>query len=277
MADNTMAHNTTENQMTGLRLWFNVLLFEVETPVGRIFNAFMLLLIGMAVFASMVNTINEVQAAWGDLIDTFEYWVLVAFGVEYITRLYCARNRWHYFRSFNGFIDLVTVLPLLFVGSSFVVIRLLRLARVIRVAVSIPVVRSLFASLRGSLQLLMGVLMTIALISILVGNLIYILEPMTFANAFEGTWWSLVTMSTVGYGDFVPHTPVGKTLAAALIMSGICMFSMVTAVISVKVGRMINNAVHCTNCRHRIAEDFLYCPHCATPQLADITDEDDDI
>jgi len=184
-----------------------------------------------------------------------------------------------YMRSFNGVVDLITVLPLFLVGSSFVSIRLLRLARVIRVAVSIPVVRSLFASLRGSVRLLMGVLMTIGLISVLVGNLIFILEPMTFANAFEGSWWSLVTMSTVGYGDFVPHTALGKTLAAALIMSGICMFSMVTAVISVRVGRMINSVVQCAQCHHRIAEDFLYCPHCATPQSQQpgITNVDDDV
>ncbi|WP_018294406.1 ion transporter [Mariprofundus ferrooxydans] len=267
-------------ELVGLRLWLNVLLFEVERPLGRIFNVFMLLLITAAVFGSMVNTTElAAQAVWNDQIDQFEYWVLVAFAIEYLLRIYAARNRWHYMRSFNGLVDLITVLPLLLAESAFVVIRLLRLARVIRVAVSIPVVRSLFTSLRGSMRLLMGVLMTIALISVLVGNLIYILEPMTFTNAFEGAWWSLVTMSTVGYGDFVPHSAVGKTLAAGLIMSGICMFSMVTAVISVRVGRMINNVIQCEKCHHRIAEDFLYCPHCATaqPHMRVAADVDDDI
>lgn len=139
-------------------------------------------------------------------------------------------------------------------------------------------VRSLFASLRGSLQLLMGVLGTIGLISVMVGNMIYILEPQTYSNAFEGTWWSLVTMSTVGYGDFVPQTALGKMLAASLIMSGICMFSMVTAVISVKVGRMINNSAKCISCNHGIAPDYLFCPHCAAAQedaQPEIIEEDD--
>jgi len=137
---------------------------------------------------------------------------------------------------------------------------------VIRVAISFPVVRSLFASLKGSIRLLMGVLGTIALISVMVGNIIYILEPQTYSNAFEGVWWSVVTMSTVGYGDFVPQTAAGKVLATGLIMSGICMFAMVTAVISVKVGRMINNSSNCKACRHSLSPDYLYCPHCAHAQ-----------
>jgi len=192
--------------------------------------------------------------------------VLVAFAIEYVLRIYAARHRWAYVKGFNGIVDLITVLPLLLVGNSYVLIRLLRLARVIRVAVSIPVVRALFASLAGSVKLLFGVLGSIGLISVLTGNMIFIMEPETFANAFEGTWWSLVTMSTVGYGDFVPHTPIGKSIAAALIMAGICMFAMVTAVISVRVGRMVNNAVRCDTCGEAISQDFPYCPHCTASQ-----------
>ena len=125
---------------------------------------------------------------------------------------------------------------------------------------------------------LLGVLGTIALISITMGNLVYILEPDTFKNAFEGTWWSLVTMSTVGYGDFVPQTPLGRIIAAGLIMSGICMFAMVTAVVSVRVGRMVHNAVRCERCNHGISPDYDFCPHCALPQQAQeepLTPEED--
>ncbi|MFQ5519662.1 MAG: ion transporter, partial [Mariprofundus sp.] len=217
------------------RKLLNGLLFDTRTVGGRITNWGMLALIMVVVVASMLNTVELFRTAWGDYISRFEYYVLWGFFVEYVLRIYSARNRWHYIRSFNGVVDLITVLPLFIVGNSLVLMRLLRLARVIRVAISFPVVRSLFASLKGSLQLLMGVLGTIGLISVMVGNMIYILEPQTFSNAFEGTWWSLVTMSTVGYGDFVPQSGIGKMLAASLIMSGICMFAMVTAVISVKV------------------------------------------
>ena len=252
--------------LSGPRKFLNEILFDTRTLPGKITNWSMLALILVVVIGSMVNTVDAYSANWGDQIREFEHWVLYAFACEYVLRVYAARNRKHYVLSFNGVVDLITVLPLFIVGDSFVLVRLLRLARVIRVAISFPVVRSLFASLRGSLKLLMGVLGTIGLISVMVGNMIYILEPETYSNAFEGTWWSLVTMSTVGYGDFVPQTAVGKMLAASLIMSGICMFAMVTAVISVKVGRMINHSSKCTSCHHGIAPDYLFCPHCAAAQ-----------
>jgi len=264
--------------LSGPRKFLNEILFDTRTLAGKITNGVMLALIMIVVIGSMINTVDVYNAQWGEQIHLFERWVLYAFAAEYVLRVYAARNRKHYILSFNGIVDLITVLPLFVVGDSFVLVRLLRLARVIRVAISFPVVRSLFASLRGSLKLLMGVLGTIGLISVMVGNMIYILEPQTYSNAFEGTWWSLVTMSTVGYGDFVPQTAVGKMLAASLIMSGICMFAMVTAVISVKVGRMINHSAKCTSCNHGIAPDFLFCPHCATAQEGaqpEVFEEDD--
>jgi voltage-gated potassium channel len=271
-------HDDHHVHLSGVRKVLNEILFDTRTLVGRITNWSMLALIMIVVISSMFNTVDAYNAQWGEQIHEFERWVLYAFAIEYVLRVYAARNRKHYMLSFNGIVDLITVLPLFVVGDSFVLVRLLRLARVIRVAISFPVVRSLFASLRGSLKLLMGVLGTIGLISVMVGNMIYILEPQTYSNAFEGTWWSLVTMSTVGYGDFVPQTALGKMLAASLIMSGICMFAMVTAVISVKVGRMINNSAKCASCNHAIAPDYLFCPHCATAQedaQPEVFEEDD--
>ncbi len=265
-------------ELRGVRKLLNSFLFDVHSRRGKVTNAVMLMVIMLAVLLSMIGTIDGVKAQWGEQISRLEEWVLIVFAVEYVCRVYAARNRWQYMRSFYGMIDLLTVLPLFIVGDSYVLVRLLRLARVIRVAISFPVVRALFISLKGSLQLLLGVLGTIGLISVLVGNMIYILEPQTFADAFEGTWWSLVTMSTVGYGDFVPKTAMGKTLAASLIMAGICMFAMVTAVISVKVGRMVAHMNRCTSCQRGLSPDYTFCPHCAAPQhqqrQTELADED---
>jgi len=276
----TNIHAALDHQaeLRGVRKFLNSFLFDLHTTRGKVTNAVMLAIIMLAVLLSMLGTINGIKAQWGTQISELERWVLMVFAMEYVCRVYAARNRWQYIRSFYGMIDLLTVLPLFIVGDSYVLVRLLRLARVIRVAISFPVVRALFISLKGSLQLLLGVLGTIGLISVLVGNMIYILEPQTFADAFEGTWWSLVTMSTVGYGDFVPKTSTGKTLAVSLIMAGICMFAMVTAVVSVKVGRMVTHMNRCMSCDRGIAPDYTFCPHCAAPQhqhyQAELPDED---
>ncbi len=253
-------------ELRGLRGMLNTLLFDLSSPVGKAFNACMWIMIVLAVLASMLDTVPAVHARWGRELVMFQHQALILFAVEYALRIYAARDRWGYIKSFNGLVDLMTVLPLFVAGQSYTAVRLLRLARIIRVAVSVPVVRALFKSLAGSGRLLAGVLGTISLISILAGNIIYIVEPQTFANAFEGAWWSLVTMSTVGYGDFVPDTAAGKAIASLLIMSGICMFAMVTAVISVRVGRMVNNIRRCHACAEAISQDFLFCPHCGAEQ-----------
>ncbi|MDQ6974411.1 MAG: ion channel, partial [Mariprofundaceae bacterium] len=111
-----------------------------------------------------------------------------------------------------------------------------------------------------------AVLGTTTLISVIIGNIIFIVEPSTFPDAFAGTWWSLVTMSTVGYGDYVPHTVLGKLLAAFLILIGICMFAMVTAVISVRVGRMVHMDTKCMECNTSISSEYRYCPFCGSDQ-----------
>ncbi len=253
-------------ELRGLRRQLNILLFEVGTPVGRLFNLTMLLLIVAAVIVSMLDTLPRLHARWGAQFGRFEHQVLVLFAVEYVLRVYAARWRWRYVKSFSGIVDLLTVLPLFLTGQSYAVVRLLRLARIIRVAIFVPVVRALFASLAGSTRFLLGIMGTVILISVFAGNIAHILEPSTFTNAFEGAWWALVTMSTVGYGDYVPDSAAGQIIAAGLILSGICIFAMATAVISVRVGRVVISNRRCASCAEAISQDFLYCPHCGEEQ-----------
>ncbi|MDX8383493.1 MAG: ion transporter [Ghiorsea sp.] len=252
------------------RAFLNKLLFELSTPQGKAFNHAVIIIILLAVFLSMLDTVDTYHEKWGETFDVIQQWVLIAFAIEYALRLYTTPMRLYYFKSFNGIVDLVTILPLFIGIDGNVVIRLLRLVRVVKVAFYFPVVRALFSSLQGAQQMLLGVLGTIAMISILMGNLVYILEPQTYADAFEGAWWSLVTMSTVGYGDFVPQTLAGRLIATILIMSGICMFAMVTAVISVRVGRMANLGTKCVECNRAISSEYTYCPHCSKEQSDDI-------
>jgi len=202
---------------------------------------------------------------------------LYAFLLEYCLRVYAARERKAYILSFNGMIDLLTVLPLMFGGQSAVAVRLLRLLRLFKIATYFPVLMTLLKSVSGAIHLVAAVLGSIAAVSILVGNLVYMIEPETFNNAFMGVWWSLVTMSTVGYGDIVPHTTGAMILAGVLILVGICTFAMMTAVISVRVGRMVNMSVSCLQCDKSISPEYEFCPHCGLSQSDTIdlfTDEE---
>ncbi|MDX8389166.1 MAG: ion transporter [Mariprofundaceae bacterium] len=267
---------STYRPLTGLRAQLNSLLFDTSTTQGKILNRIIIVVIMVAVFLSMMDTVANVHNVWAAEFATAQRWIMIGFTIEYVLRVYAAPRRAHYMKGFNGIIDLLTILPLFLGMDGNALIRLLRLFRVVKVALHFPVVRALFLSLQGSMPMLLGVLGTIAMISVLMGNLINILEPETFPNAFDGAWWSLVTMSTVGYGDFVPQTPSGRMVAAALIMAGICMFAMVTAVISVRVGRMANMGTKCVGCNRAISSEFSYCPHCGSEQSDDIQLFDDE-
>jgi len=249
-----------------IRTMLNHYLFEVSSTGGRVVNYGIMLMIVVTVYLSMLDTVPEYHVKLSPYLPWIENFVLYFFLLEYVLRIFSARKRKKYMKSFHGLIDLATVLPLLFGLHSSIIIRLLRLTRLLKITLYFPLLVSLFESIAGSLALLVAVLGTTTMISVIVGNLIFILEPATFPNAFEGTWWSLVTMSTVGYGDYVPHTVMGKMLAALLILLGICMFAMVTAVISVRVGRMVHMNTRCLECNYTISSEYKYCPYCGASQ-----------
>ncbi len=155
-------------------------------------------------------------------------------------------------------------------------IRLLRVIRLIKLTSYLPALTALFRALSDVMQLMLMVLAAIVLMSMIAGNLIFIVEPQTFHTAFEGAWWSLVTMSTVGYGDLFPTTLGGRLVAVIVILSGITMFAMATAVVSVRVGRHLYEQGHCEKCHHSIADDHFYCPHCGTSLTIDGDEVDPD-
>lgn len=240
----------------------NVVLFDFHCRAGRYVNYAIGLLIMIGVLTSMTESVPYYQQHYGSLLNHIELYFTLLFSIEYALRILSAARPWRYIFSFNGVVDLTAVLPLLISGDSTLMIRLLRVVRLIKLTSYLPALTALFRALTDVFQLMMMVLAAIILMSLLAGNLIYIVEPETFHTAFEGAWWSLVTMSTVGYGDLYPVTLGGRLVAGVVILSGITMFAMATAVVSVRVGRHLLERERCHNCRHSIADDYFYCPHC---------------
>ncbi|MBL1353132.1 MAG: ion transporter [Zetaproteobacteria bacterium] len=260
------ATGMNQSMLETVRSHLNHYLFDLSSWAGRTTNYCILLLIVATVFLSMMDTVDEYHILLQDFLPAIEAFILYFFLLEYALRVFSAHKRLKYIKSFHGMIDLITILPLIFGLHSSILIRLLRLIRLFKITMYFPLLVNLFESIAGSLALLFAVLGTTTLISVIIGNIIFIVEPSTFPNAFAGTWWSLVTMSTVGYGDYVPQSVVGKLLAAFLILIGICMFAMVTAVISVRVGRMVHMDTKCMECNTSISSEYRYCPFCGSDQ-----------
>ncbi|WP_171966428.1 ion transporter [Mariprofundus micogutta] len=242
------------------------MLFEVHSGIGKVVNLTITLLIVVSVLISMTGTLKALEPSWVIAIEQLEYWVTVVFAVEFVARCYSARNMRAYLFSFYGMVDMLAILPMLLIGDPNIAIRLLRIVRLLKLVRYLRAMRLFISSMRDTLEMLSVVVGSIALGAILSGNVIYALEPETFSSAFDGAWWGIVTMTTVGYGDVVPHTLAGRAVAVCLMVIGICMFAAVTAIVSVKIARALHHGVRCHDCNKAIAPEFPYCPYCASKQ-----------
>lgn len=247
----------------------NRALFDLHSPLGRNVNLIGMLLIIVSVIASMFSGVEGVSEEVRNTIHTMELVVTGLFALEYLLRLWAARKPIAYALSFHGLIDLLTWLPLLLVGDPHLVIRLLRILRLLKLFRYMRAMRLFVSSMRDVLDVLLVVLISITIIITITGHLVYYAEPETFANAFEGSWWSLVTMTTVGYGDVVPQSTLGRVGAAVLMFVGISMFALLTGTISVKVAHLLSNTKACSSCGKHIAQDFYFCPYCGGEQGED--------
>jgi len=261
------------------RTWrqrLNAVLFDFSCSIGRLVNYLIGAFIIFAVLISMTDSVPYYHTHYPILLKNFELTVTLLFTLEYVLRIFSAGRRLKYIFSFNGIVDVTAVLPLLMGGESMLVIRLLRIVRLVKLTSYLPALTALFRSLKDVMHLMLAVLSAIVLMSLFAGNLIFIVEPETFTTAFEGAWWSLVTMSTVGYGDLYPVSLGGRLIAVVVILAGITMFAMATAVVSVRVGRHLYEQLQCHHCRHSVADDHFFCPHCGVKLHLDGETVDED-
>lgn len=251
-----------------MRATLNRLLFDLKDPGGRNVNVLIILVVIGGVLVSMLATLPEVNARWSREIWLIELGITAAFAVEYACRLYAARRRFEYAFGFFGLVDLGTLLPLLLFGDPALAVRLLRILRLLKLARYLSTLWLFIRSMRDVIEIVVVAMSSIGLVVLLAGNVIFLLEPDTVSNAFEGVWWSLVTMTTVGYGDIVPQTTAGKLLAASLMIMGIALFAMITGVVTFKLTSTINAGQPCEECNGDLDAGFAYCPHCGTPRPA---------
>jgi len=251
---------------TAFRRNLNTMLFEVHSGIGKHTNLSITALIVVSVLISMTGTMKGLEPLWVERIKLLEIWVTAFFAIEFVARCYAARNMRAYLFSFYGIVDMLAILPMLLIGDPNIAIRMLRIVRLLKLVRYLRAMRLFISSMRDTLEMLLVVFGSIALGAILAGNIMYLIEPETFSSAFDGAWWGIVTMTTVGYGDVVPQTLAGRAIAVCLMVIGICMFAAVTALVSVKIARSLHHGVECRGCGRSIAPEFPYCPYCTAKQ-----------
>lgn len=258
----------------GAQRWLNTLLFDLNSRLGRNANLLGVFVILGSVLLSMVATIPTIDPQTRETIHIIEIGVTLLCALEYALRLYASRWPRKYFFSFYGLVDLLTWLPLLIAGEGFLAIRLLRILRLLKLLRYLRAMRIFFSSMLDIFDVVFVVLATIIIIVLVSGNVIHMLEPQTFPNAYIGCWWAIVTMTTVGYGDIVPVTIAGKLAASVLMLTGITTFALLTGTVSIKLAELLNDRQICPDCQNPVSPRANFCPNCGVTRNGDEQEPD---
>ncbi len=252
-------------------------IFEADTPEGRLFDIALLVAILLSVVAVMLETVPSFHDRHGQLLYILEWVFTFFFTIEYALRLYCVYNPVKYAKSFFGIIDLLAILPTYFsffiVGAqSLLVIRILRLMRIFRIfklghflAEGDQLMRALKAS-RAKITVFM---LFVVLMVTIIGSVMYLIEggneESGFSSIPQSVYWAIVTLTTVGYGDITPQSDLGRFLSAVVMILGYAVLAVPTGIVSVelfKTKKRLNTQV----CRYCAAEghddNAVFCKYC---------------
>ncbi|PLY05562.1 MAG: ion transporter [Desulfuromonas sp.] len=225
-----------------LRQRLHEIIFEADTPAGKLFDVALIFSILFSVIIVMLDSVASLQQRYGDLFFFLEWLFTILFTIEYFLRLSCIGRPLKYAGSFYGIVDLLSILPsyislLLPAGKFLLVIRILRLLRVFRVLKLVQYVgestflqRALWASRRKIAVFLLSVF----LLMIIFGSVMYIVEGPEngFSSIPRSIYWAIVTMSTVGYGDISPKTGLGQAIASLVMILGYGIIAIPTGIVT---------------------------------------------
>lgn len=256
-----------------------VIIFEADTRAGQLFDIVLLIAIVLSITVVSLETVEEVSA-WRPQLAVLEWILTLLFTAEYIARLCCVRKPLKYAFSFFGIIDLLACLPLyisMFSDNidpkSLAIVRSIRLLRVFRVLKMMRMLREAHVLKEAIWQSRDKILVFLAFVLVAVtlsGTLMYQVEKGANDNQFtsipESMYWAIVTMTTVGYGDIVPHTAAGKFISATLILLGYSLIIVPMSVVSAELNSQNKRALTSRTCPHCLREGHLldanYCDLC---------------
>ncbi|WP_413615929.1 ion transporter [Halomonas cupida] len=263
----------------GLRTRIFQIIFESDTLTAKVFDIALITAIMGSVLVVMLDSVVSLHQHYGDWFRTIEWGFTILFTVELALRLYCLERPWQYLKSFYGLVDLISILPswlaLLVPGAqSLIVVRMLRALRIFRVLRLMEFIgegRLLLDALRRSGRQIFLFLFTVFMLVTIFASLIYLIEPPEagFTSIPVAIYWAVVTLTTVGYGDISPVTPLGQAISVVVMLIGYSIIAVPTGVFSAEVIRSIRSDRYseeaCPGCGHdRHEQRARYCLLCGS-------------
>lgn len=271
-----------KNNGTGTPFWkarLHEIIYETNTTAGKAFDIALLIAIFTSIIVVMLDSVESYKAQFGGLFYVLEWIFTILFTIEYILRLVCINKPMRYVFSPLGIIDLLALIPsylvLFFTGTAsllvFRALRLLRVFRIFKLAHFLTEMRFLSVAIRGSLQKISIFMFTVVMLAVILGSIMYLVEggKNGFHSIPDSVYWAIVTITTVGYGDISPATPLGRLVASVVMLLGYAIIAVPTGIITTELALASRQKGHhhevCSNCGregHDANADF--CKYCGT-------------
>ncbi|WP_373519106.1 ion transporter [Pricia sp.] len=264
------------------------IIYEADTPMGKWFDILLFILIIISVLLVMLESVKWIDATYHRILLVLEWIITILFTIEYIARIATIKKPWTYIFSFYGIIDFLSTIPLylsyIFAGSQALLtlraFRLLRVFRILKLVRFLGEASLLRNALKASRAKITVFLFAVFIVSVILGTVMFLVEgeEAGFTSIPTSVYWTIVTLTTVGYGDIAPITPQGQLIATVIMLLGYGIIAVPTGIVTVEMGKQANvkkdsgnehfvhvNTQACTTCSkegHR--DDAKHCYNCGS-------------
>ncbi|MDG5491725.1 ion transporter [Psychroserpens sp. SPM9] len=242
-----MSSNTTQ------RNWkdkLHEIIYEADTPAGKLFDIVLLIFILASIALVMLESVEHIDRKYHKILYYGEWLVTILFSIEYIARVITVRKPWKYIFSFYGIVDFLSTIPMylsfIFAGSHALVtlraLRLLRVFRILKLARYLGASNQLKDSIIASRVKIAVFLFAVLVTSVIFGTIMYLVEGEEngFTNIPKSVYWCIVTLTTVGFGDIAPQTPLGQFITSIIMILGYGIIAVPTGIVSAEYVRSSN-------------------------------------
>jgi voltage-gated potassium channel len=264
------------------RFRLHEIIYESNTRAGKAFDVVLLIAIFTSIIVVMIDSVESIHQQHGQLLKYVEWGYTILFTVEYILRLISIRQPTGYIFSPLGIIDLIALIPsylsIFFIGAqsllAFRALRLLRVFRIFKLSRFLTEIDFLTVALKGSLRKISIFLLTVLSLTVILGSIMYLVEKREngFSNIPESIYWAIVTITTVGYGDISPVTPMGKFVASIVMLIGYAIIAVPTGILThdmaIAARQKKELPESCPTCgREGHDSDATFCKFCGSALL----------
>ncbi|NLP58728.1 ion transporter [Lutibacter sp. B1] len=251
------------------------IIYEADTPEGKWFDIILIFTILLSIIFVMLESVESIDSKFHNFLNIAEWIITILFTVEYIARIISINKPTSYIFSFYGIIDFLATIPkylsVFFVGTHALIalraLRLLRVFRILKLARYLGASTKLLSALKASRIKISVFLFSVIVLTIILGTVMYLVEgPKNgFTSIPHSMYWAIVTLTTVGYGDMSPHTPLGQFIASIVMILGYGIIAVPTGIVTSEMTRqdakIPTNTQSCPNCscsKHLDNADFCH-------------------